>query len=134
MRNNDKVNQKYYPRFSFRLGDLAPAIARRAASETKAAGHPISHAKIIKRAVRAYLEGGDGLPYFDVTKMIDALHGLRLDLARVGGNLNQLSHQFNIHNQVDDDELAKAHADLRVEFRGVMATLKEIEVALYKRR
>lgn len=134
MRNNDKANQKYYPRFSFRLGDLAPALARRAASETKVAGRPVSHAKIIKRAMRAYLEGGDGLPYFDATEMIDALRGLRLDLSRVGGNLNQLSHQFNIHNQVDDDELAKVHADLRVEFRQVMTVLKEIEVVLYKRR
>lgn len=134
MRNNDEANQKYYPRFSFRLGDLVPALEKRAASESRAAGRPVSHAKIVKRALRAYLDGGDGQPYFDATELIEALKGLRLDLSRVGGNLNQLSHQFNIHNQVDDDELAKSHADLRVEFRRVMTVLKEIEVVLFKRR
>lgn len=132
MRN--KVNQKYYPRLSFRLGDLVPALEKRAASESRAAGRPVSHAKIVKRALRAYLGVGDALPYFDATELIEAQKGLRLDLARVGGNLNQLAHTFNIHSQVDERELAKIHDELRDEFRRIMAVLKGVESDLLKRR
>lgn len=132
---NDEANQKCYPRFDFRLGDLAPALEKRAASESKVAGKPVPFAKIMRRALRAYLDGGDNaLPYFDTSELIDALGSLRRDLSRVGGNLNQLSHLFNIHNHVDDDELAKVHAELRAEFRRIMATLQELENVLYKCR
>jgi hypothetical protein len=85
--------------------------------------------------LRSYLEDGDNaLPYFEASELIDALHENHRDLVRVGGNLNQLAHLFNIHNHVDDDELAKVHAELRAEFRQLMTTLLELKDALIKRR
>jgi len=133
---NDDANQKCYPRFDFRLGDLAPALDKRAASESKVAGKPVPLAKIVRRALHHYLDGGDNaLPYFDASELIDALGSLRRDLSRVGGILNQLAYQFNIHGHLDhDDDLAKVHAELRAEFRRIMTTLQELENALIKRK
>lgn len=133
---NDDANQKCYPRFDFRLGDLAPALEKRAASESKVAGKPVPLAKIMRRALRDYLDGGDNaLPYFDTLELIDTIESLRRDLAKVGGNLNQLAYQFNIHGHLNnDDDLAKVHAELRVEFRKITETLRELENVLYKRK
>lgn len=70
----------------------------------------------------------------DPRPLILAVDALRIDLARVGGNLNQLAHGFNMQGQVafDRDALALAHDDLREEFRKVVAKLIEVERALQR--
>lgn len=138
MLNNPKnapppAKPKRYAFTGVRLGDLTVPLEKRAASETKAAGRRITPSAILKRALRAYLSG-ENVQHFDTSGMIEELAGLRSDLARVGGNLNQLAHTFNIYGQVDDKELRQNHEALQGEFRQIMAMLKEIRDELHKRR
>lgn len=139
MRNSNSQKQKptttanRYTHSTVRLGDLTAPLEKRVASESKAAGRRITPSAILKRALRAYL-GGENVQHFDASGMIEELAGLRSDLARVGGNLNQLAHTFNIYGQVDDKELRQNHEALRDEFRPIMAMLKEVRDELYKRR
>ena len=78
--------------------------------------------------------GGDFAQVIEAQAIIDALAGLRSDLARVGGNLNQLAHSFNIYERVDDKELRLNHEALQAEFRQIMAIMQGVERELYKRR
>jgi len=122
-----------YPRTTVRLGDLAEPLEKRAASESKKAGRRIEPSKILKRALRAYLDG-DYVQLVEAQAIIDALGRLRTDLARVGGNLNQLAHIFNMESRVDGGELQKNNEALRTELRQIIITMRGIEQELYKRR
>lgn len=139
MRNSNSQKQKStitanrYTHSTVRLGDLTAPLEKRAASETKAAGRRITPSAILKRALRTYL-GGENVQHFDASGMIEELAGLRSDLARVGGNLNQLAHIFNMESRVDKSELQKNHEALQTGFRQVIGTLKEVREELYKRR
>lgn len=82
---------------------------------------------LVRQALRVYLTGERQA--LDPRPIVESLDLLRLDLARVGSNLNQLAHGFNIHGPAGfkRDELAIAHEELRIEFRAIIAKLLELE-------
>lgn len=139
MRNSNSQKQKStitanrYTHSTVRLGDLTAPLEKRAASESKAAGRRITPSSVIKKALRAYLVGNN-VQVIEAPAILDALGRLRNDLARVGGNLNQLAHIFNMESRVDKSELQKNHEALQTEFRQVIGTLKEVREELYKQR
>lgn len=139
MRNSNSQKQKStitanrYTHSTVRLGDLTAPLEKRAASESKAAGRRITPSSVIKKALRAYL-AGNNVQVIEAPAILDALGRLRNDLARVGGNLNQLAHIFNMESRVDKSELQKNHEALQTEFRQVIGTLKEVREELYKQR
>jgi hypothetical protein len=55
------------------------------------------------------------------------LKNLRLDLTRVGSNLNQIAYNFNINMPVSSDELKKNHQNLQRQFKTIIELLKKIE-------
>jgi hypothetical protein len=58
------------------------------------------------------------------------LKALRTDLAKVGGNLNQLAYMFNLHDDLKDAQLRRlgdVHRDLQEQFGVIMNKLKVIE-------
>lgn len=128
-----KETAKRYPRSTVRLGELESPLVKRATSETKASGRKVTPSAIIKRALRAYLGDGTG-QHFDATELIEAVKKLRADLARVGGNLNQLAHTFNIYSQIDEADRDRTFKELQGEFREIITVMREVEGELYKRR
>lgn len=119
-----------------RLGDLAEPLIKRAAAENKLNGEGylrVTPSSILKKALRAYLDG-DYVQVVEAGEILNALSGLKNDLARVGGNLNQLAHVFNMESRVDGGELQKNHEALQTKLRQVMCTIREVERELYKRR
>lgn len=139
MRNSNSQKQKStttanrYTHSTVRLGDLTTPLGKRAASESKAVGRHVTASAVIKKALRAYLDG-NYVQVIEAPAILDALAGLRSDLARVGGNLNQLAHIFNMESRVDKSELQKNHEALQTEFRQITGAMREIERELYKRR
>lgn len=85
---------------------------------------------LVRQAIRAYLHPSQRP--LDTAAVAASVDALRLDLARVGSNLNQLAHGFHLHGPVafDRDALAAAHADLTEEFRKVVAGLIEVQRAI----
>ncbi len=119
-----------------RLGDLAEPLRKRVAAENESRRKNfirVTPSAILQKALRAYLDG-DYVQIVEAQTIIDALGRFRADLARVGGNLNQLAHIFNMESRVDGRELQKNHEALQAEFREIMAKLREIERELYPRR
>ncbi len=119
-----------------RLGDLAEPLKKRATAENQSRGKNfvrVTPSSILQKALRAYLDG-DYIQFIEAQTILDALAKLRLDLARVGGNLNQLAHTFNIYDQIDEADRDRTYKELRVELRQVLDTLEGIERELYKRR
>lgn len=104
------------------LGDLLPAAM--AAVES---GKERSLSALVRQSLRFYLNPETTPP--DTRPFIGAVDQLRLDLARVGSNLNQLALGFNRHGQAgfDRDALAQTHDELRQEFCKVVTTLQTIE-------
>lgn len=82
---------------------------------------------LVRQALRVYLHPDQKA--VDPRPLLAALDQLRLDLSRVGGNLNQLAHGFNMHGPAafNRDALAASHDELREEFRKVIAKLLEVE-------
>jgi len=55
------------------------------------------------------------------------LKNLRLDLAKVGSNLNQIAYYLNIDFPVADNEIKKSHAELQKEFKSIIKFLERLE-------
>jgi len=87
---------------------------------------------LVRDALAVYLTGGDKRPQLDTRPIVDSLAKLRVGLAPVGSNLNQLAHGFNSQGQIafNRDALAESHAELREQFRAVMSALVELERGL----
>lgn len=106
------------------LGDMLPeAMAALKAKKER------NLSALVRRALSVYLHPNQKA--FDTRPLLATLDQLRLDLSRVGGNLNQLAHGFNMHGPAafNRDELAASHDELREEFRQLVAKLIEIERA-----
>ena len=126
---NSPGSPPYPPPVPVRLRDLAEVAKDAAAKETEG-----NVSKLIRRALRAYLDGATR-PAPELATLAAELRQLRLDLARVGGNLNQLAHAFAMddHGEIDDDALAVTHAELRAEFRRLSDLMRRIENGLKPR-
>lgn len=103
--------------YSVRLKDLAGPVADLAHSEG------IKPARLIRRAIRQYISSGGSE---DISSVLDDLNKFRLDFSRVGANLNQLVHYFNIHGDVNSD-LRVLFNDLRSSFKNLSNILCNIE-------
>lgn len=115
---------------SVTLGDMyKPAMA------ALKAGRARNMSALVRDALRVFLAGSDTRPQLDPRPIVDALVKLRVGLAPVGSNLNQLAHGFNSQGQIafNRDALAESHADLRMQFTQVMKTLMELERELRSR-
>lgn len=108
---------------SFRLGVLETPLEKRAEEEG------VDPSKIMRRALKNYLV----TPHLkSPASVVAALSSLRSDLAKVGGNLNQIAMRFNMDSTVAPVELSAAHEELRQEFNRVMSLLRYIEKELKK--
>ena len=73
-------------------------------------------------------------PSFDTYKRLtDELSALRIELSRVGGNLNQIAHAVNLHDVVDGRRLDETHQELRDQFSRLAALVKEVSRGLLHR-
>jgi predicted transcriptional regulator len=110
------------PRRSFRLGDLGDRLDARAKRER------VKPSQVLRRALAAYLDGSrQPLGSFEQIERFTAdLAGLRSELARVGGNLNQLAHAFNMDEPLNTDELAVTHRELQTQFAALATLLKGV--------
>jgi hypothetical protein len=117
-------------RITVRFGDLAGALAERAAQETEAAGQKVTVSVVIRRALGSYLgdrPAGDPGVYGELAKQVA---NLVADMGRIGGNLNQIAHYYNIHDTIQPHELAAEHKELRRQFNVLMVVLKGIKTEL----
>lgn len=104
--------------YSVRLKDLAGPVAVQAHSEG------IKPAKLIRRAVRKYISSGGSK---NITSSLDDLNKFRIDFSRVGANLNQLAHYFNINADAGRSDLHQNFDDLRSSFKNLSSILGNIE-------
>jgi len=110
---------------TFRLGALAELLDRRAQREQ------VKAAVIVRRALREYLGKGNPAPDADIARLVAALEQTRLDLSRIGGNLNQVAHALNIDERLKNPTALEAvHADLIQQFPKIMQLLLDVRDGL----
>lgn len=98
---------------------------------------------VMVRALRAYLtaEPGQGDPGREapadtsaaLVPLLAALEQQRQDLARIGGNLNQIAHAFNVKGRLHDEALAVTHGELRASFAALASLVVEVRNEIKKR-
>lgn len=107
---------------TFRLGALSPLLDNRAKHEK------VKASVVMRRALREYIGKGSPAASSDTALLVSALERTRLELSRIGGNLNQLAHAFNIDERMlKVDDLKRAHDELREQFRALTVQLCEIQ-------
>lgn len=111
--------------FRIRLQELGPLVESRAEAETGG-----NRSKLIRRALDAYLSDRTPGEHAGLAELAKAVRELQADMARVGGNLNQLAHYYNIHDTIQPHELAAEHKELRRQFQALMTLIKKIHEQL----
>ena len=105
--------------FRIRLQELGPLVESRADAETGG-----NRSKLIRKALDAYLSDRTPGEHAGLAELTKAIKDLRADMARVGGNLNQIAHYYNIHDTIQPHELAAEHKELRRQFQALMTIIK----------
>lgn len=106
-----------------RWGSLAEPLIDRANAERS------SVSSIARRAVRFFL-GHTRVP--EIKMHMEDIKKLIGIMARIGGNLNQISLAFTRENVLQEDDLARMHAELRQEFANFIDILSAIRSELYR--
>lgn len=72
--------------------------------------------------------------YIDLDPIIYELHNFSTVMSRIGGNLNQLSHYFNMNRTVNESELELVHEALRNQFKEIASYIHTIKNKLIDER
>lgn len=88
----------------------------------------------LRRSLAAFMNGFGGPTGSSgkLAALTAQLGQLRTDLARFGGNFNQLAHPFNMDELLDRDALEAVHLELRREFGRLADLLQEVRNAVKK--
>lgn len=109
---------------TFRLGPLSQLLDNRAKRDQ------VKAAVVVRRALREYLSKGAPAASADTALLVAALEQIRLELSRIGGNLNQLAHAFNMDERMlDRTGLAAVHRELQTQFGTLIDQLIEVRNA-----
>jgi hypothetical protein len=125
--------EKNADRLTVRVGELADALAERAVRETEITGRKVPISAVIRQALDAYLSNRAPGEHAGLAALTKAVKDFQADFARVGGNLNQLAHYYNIHDTIQPHELAAEHQELRRQFRALMTLIQRIHEQFTKR-
>lgn len=115
--------------FRIRLQGLAPKVEQRAEAETEG-----NISKLIRRALERYLDdrpAGDPGP---LTELANQVANLVVEMRHIGGNLNQCARYYNIHRELQREELAAVHRELLRQFQALMTVLKRTNEQLAERK
>jgi len=107
-----------------RWGRLLDPLERRAIQERT------SSSEIARRAVRLYLGNGE-LP--EVRQFAVELRKCHVDIAKIGGNLNQIAMVFNADKVLREKDLGQVHIALIDEFKKMADFYKRLEKELERR-
>lgn len=106
--------------------DQVRKLTERAATEK-------NRSVVIRLALDAYLSNRTPGEHAGLVELTKAVKDFQADFARVGGNLNQIAHYYNIHDTIQPHELAAEHQELRRQFRALMTIIQRIHEQLTKR-
>lgn len=107
--------------------ELRQAIAARAEREQIA---PRQHSRLYRALLRAGLEGDTFKTW---GRGLDTIQDLHENLARIGGNLNQIAHHANAKGLVKDKELCAALDELRAAVRECDSDIMELRDGIIRR-
>lgn len=98
--------------------------------EDRARAEKMSLSGIARRAARLYLANGD-LP--KVLEFSREMRGFHAELAKIGGNLNQIAVHINMHDNLREKDLGQVHIALIGEFKKLADFYKRLEKELERR-
>jgi len=83
-----------------------------------------NQSKFVRFLFKSYQQN---LIILDAIILAQEVTGLRIELSKVGGNLNQLARSFNQVHFVNEEQLEKTHHGLRIRFEEIARLCKRIE-------
>jgi len=91
----------------------------------------VKPAALIRRFVYAGLNDQGGV--IDVQPLVTGLNVISRDMGKIGGNLNQIAHHFNIKQELSESKLALALKAIQQQQSNLGKLLKILKYQLYKR-
>lgn len=111
-------------RACIRWGDTLELLDARAAQER------LSSSAVARKAVRLYVANGE-LPKVEAFRA--ELEQFRREVAKIGGNLNQVAVHMNDQGTLKTTELGRAHDDMRTLFKEMVSYYKRMVESFDKR-
>lgn len=81
---------------------------------------------IIRHFIKNGLEGAGGLSVEQHDELKNEICELRKSLIKIGGNLNQVAHYFNIHENIKESDLQKSHEELTNALKATTKSLNKV--------
>ncbi len=83
---------------------------------------------VVRRLCRIGLSRGSPNSYHQVLVQLETI---RLEVAPIGGNLNQIAKAFNLEGHLFSEELSVVHFNLQSQFAEMTDVLKELRYEIY---
>lgn len=120
------MTKKINNRRSYRLGEMEELFDKSFA-EAKEQNPSINASTFMRFCLKKALENNEyDLAPEVAEEMINALFKLTRELAKIGGNLNQIAHYFNIHERLNESDLRASHEELQERLKDATKTLNEL--------
>lgn len=105
------------------------ALSDLAQKRSKHTGKKVSVSSVARSLMNSALDrsASDSDSWDFLVPALEEIRRYRLDLAKVGGNMNQIAHVFSSGGGVSKRELESAHDDLRNELVSVVKALRRLE-------
>ncbi|MBV7300735.1 plasmid mobilization relaxosome protein MobC [Enterovibrio paralichthyis] len=111
-------------RRTYRLGEVE-ALFDDAYSQAREQNPTLKESAFLRWCIRqALTESGQAISPERAKEAVEVLNGMKRELAKIGGNFNQVAHYFNIHDHLVESELRANHLDIQ---RTLKTTTKTIE-------
>ena len=88
--------------------------------------HGIKPSTLIRYFIKNGLKENGGLPFEQYVALRKDMFELSKSMSRIGGNLNQISRNYSIHNFLDESDLHKELKQSQADFKNAIDILKEV--------
>nr|AKN37581.1 hypothetical protein [Vibrio sp. FF_291] len=111
---------------NFRLNEVEAEFDA-ALLEAKKTDSSVDASKFLRYCIKKALnENRETMNPDEAKKLIASLFELKKELAKVGGNLNQIAHYFNTHQHLIETDLHKQHRALQQTLKDTGFKLNEV--------
>nr|AKN40548.1 hypothetical protein [Enterovibrio norvegicus] len=86
----------------------------------------IDASKFLRYCIRKSLNEQSSMSPDDAKKLLLAVIDLKKEISKVGGNLNQIAHYFNIHDHLIESELRRQHEGVMLQLKQTTLVLSEV--------
>lgn len=87
----------------------------------------LTPSKFIRFCIRTALTEQNAMNPEQANHVLTGLNNLKKELSKIGGNMNQIAHYFNIHDHLIESDLKQQHLTIKDQLKEVNNLLSEVQ-------